>query len=297
MNEVDFSASGCRILMTGVTSIHGWPVFKKLSTLVPAGRLFGIRPPQMKIPDSDNVASVCMTDAQALARINASFCPTHVIHAAGVCDLDICEQRPCYANDINVGGAKNIVDTFCASCAIMYLSADLVFSGHAPPPDGYGESDDPDPVSVVGRTYVLAEREIMRSPRWSVVRLGLPMGESIQGEKGAVDFIEGRLKRNLPMSLFHDEWRSCIACEECADIVVELFRRNARGVYHLGGPHPVSLFDIGKLILEKGNYNRSALKTWSRHDDVNGPPRIGNVHLNSHKTESLIGRKIKGWIS
>jgi hypothetical protein len=67
-------------------------------------------------------------------------------------------------------------------------------------------------------------------------------------------------------------------------------------VYHLGGPLPVSLFDIGKLILDKGNYNMNALKTWSRHDDVNGPPRIGNVHLNSHKTESLIGRKIKGWI-
>jgi dTDP-4-dehydrorhamnose reductase len=171
-----------------------------------------------------------------------------------------------------------------------------VFSGGNPPPEGYAESDDPDPVSVVGKTFVCAEREIMRAPRWSVVRLGLPMGESIQGEKGAVDFIEGRLKRNLPMSLFHDEWRSCIDCIECADIVIELFSREVRGLYHCGGPDAVSLFDIGKRILEKGSYSRTALKTWSRHDDVNGPPRIGNVRLNSKKTESLIGRKIKGWI-
>jgi dTDP-4-dehydrorhamnose reductase len=219
-----------------------------------------------------------------------------VLHAAGVCDLDICEARPRYAHDINVIGAKNIVDIFSSSCSIMYLSADLVFSGFQPPVDGYCETHEPDPVSVVGTTYVLAEREIMRAPQWSIIRLGLPMGDSIQGEKGAVDFIDGRLKRGLPMSLFHDEWRSCIDCDELADIVVGLFSRNVRGLYHLGGPRPVSLYDIGKRILEKGNYDRSALKTWSRHDDVNGPPRIGNVHLNSSKVESLIARKIREWV-
>lgn len=282
--------------MTGVTSIHGWPIFKKLSTMVPADRLFGIRPPRMKIPDLDNVAPVCMTDTRALLEINASFRPTHVIHAAGVCDLDICEERPRYAHDINVGGAKNIADIFGASCAVAYLSADLVFSGRSPPHEGYAEPDEPDPVSVVGKTFVLAEREIMRSPAWTIIRLGLPMGESIQGEKGAVDFIEGRLRRNLPISLFHDEWRSCIACDECADVVLKLFSLGAQGLFHCGGPVPVSLFEIGMRILEKGNYNQAALKTWSRFDDANGPPRIGNVHLNSRKTESLVGRKIKGWI-
>jgi dTDP-4-dehydrorhamnose reductase len=300
MNDVVFSetasASAYRILMTGVTSIHGWPVFEKFSTLVPADRLFGIRPPQMKIPDYDNVDSLCMTDAGALQEIKASFRPTHVIHAAGVCDLDVCEERPGYAHDINVTGAKNIVDVFGASCPIMYLSADLVFSGLRPPPGGYAESDEPDPVSVVGKTFLLAEREIMRAPAWSIVRLGLPMGDSIQGEKGAVDFIENRLRRNLPMSLFHDEWRSCINCGELAGIVADLFFKNVSGLFHLGGPAPISLYDIGMRILEKNGYSRAALKSWSRHDDVNGPPRIGNVHLNSHKTESLIGRKIKEWI-
>ena len=149
---------------------------------------------------------------------------------------------------------------------------------------------------MVGKTYVLAEREIMRAPRWCIIRLGLPMGDSIQGEKGAVDFIEGRLRRNLPMSLFHDEWRSCIGCDERADVVLDLFSRGAQGLYHCGGPDAVSLYDIGNRILEKGSYNRSALKSWSRSDDKNGPPRIGNVHLNSRKAETIIGRKIKGWI-
>jgi dTDP-4-dehydrorhamnose reductase len=287
--------SSSRTLITGVTSIHGWPVYKKLKSLFPQNRLFCIRPPQMKIPRDDNVTSVCMTDARALAEIRDSFRPTHVLHAAGVCDLDICEERPKYAHDINVLGTKNIVDIFSPDCYLMYLSADLVFSGHTPPENGYSEQDDPDPVSVVGTTYLLAEREIRRAQRHCIVRLGLPMGDSIQGKKGAVDFIEARLKRGLPMSLFHDEFRSCINCDELADIVVELFFKEAQGLFHLGGPQAISLYEIGKRILEKGKYKKEALKKWSRHDDVNGPPRIGNVHLNSAKIKALIARPIKEW--
>jgi dTDP-4-dehydrorhamnose reductase len=142
---------------------------------------------------------------------------------------------------------------------------------------------------------MLAEREMAAAARGSIVRIGLPMGDSIQGEKGAVDFIEGRLRRGLPMSLFHDEYRSCIACDELADIITELFFREVEGLFHVGGPRPVSLYEIGERILRRGNYKKEALKKWSRADDVGGPPRIGNVHLNSGKTERLLGKKIGEW--
>jgi dTDP-4-dehydrorhamnose reductase len=121
------------------------------------------------------------------------------------------------------------------------------------------------------------------------------MGKSIDGGKGAIDFIESRLRRNLPISLFHDEWRSCIDCDELADIVIELFSRNVIGLFHLGGPTPVSLYEIGKKILVKGKYDKAALKKWSRADDIHGPPRIGNVHLDSSKVETLLKKKIREW--
>jgi dTDP-4-dehydrorhamnose reductase len=249
----------------------------------------------MKIPDGPNIASTCMTDRQELARLQKEFRPTHLLHAAGVCDLDRCEAKPLYAYDINVNGAKNIKSVFSDTCYIMYLSADLVFSGDRPSPRGYVETDTPNPVSVVGKTYALAEKEIAQAPMHSIVRLGLPMGDSIQGEKGAVDFIESRLKRGLPMSLFHDEYRSCIHCDDLADAIVSLFSMRVEGVFHVGGPRPVSLYEIGERILERGKYNPNALRKWSRADDVNGPPRIGNVHLNSTKAEQLLGRSIKYW--
>jgi dTDP-4-dehydrorhamnose reductase len=284
-----------RLLVTGITSIHGWPIYGKLQSLVAPDRLFGVRPPSMRIPDGDNVTSLCMTDKEALQQLRDNFRPTHVLHAAGVCDLDACEARPLYAHDINVKGARNVVSVFSKSCYLMFLSADLVFSGNTGPRQGYVETDTPDPVSVVGKTFVLAENEIAKSPRYAIVRLGLPMGGSIQGKKGAIDFIEGRLKRGLPMSLFHDEYRSCIECDELADAIISLFSMEAEGLYHVGGPCPVSLYEIGERILMRGNYRGESLRKWSRADDVNGPPRIGNVHLNSGKAERLLGRMFKQW--
>jgi dTDP-4-dehydrorhamnose reductase len=284
-----------RFLITGITSIHGWPVYKKLETLVHSNCLFGIRPPSMTIPNNDNVASICMTDEAELIRIRDEFRPTHVLHAAGVCDLDVCEAKPIYAYAINVTGARNIVSVFAQSCYIMYLSADLVFSGNSASIRGYYETDKPDPISVVGKTYLLAEKEMAKAPRHSIVRIGLPMGDSIQGKKGAIDFIERRLKRGLPMSLFHDEYRSCIDCEDLADAIVSLFSKEVEGSFHIGGPQAISLYEIGERILKRGNYGREALMKRARADEVNGPPRIGNVHLNSEKAERFLGRMIKQW--
>jgi len=250
----------------------------------------------MKVPEGDAVVSACMTDVAELARIQRFFKPTCVLHAAGVCDLDLCEANPHYAYRINVSGARNIVSVFSDTCYIMYLSADLVFSGNKSFSRGYLETDPPDPVSVVGRTLALAEREIAKAPRHAIIRLGLPMGDSILGNKGAIDFIEGRLRRGLPTSLFHDEYRSCIGCEDLAEGVVSLFFMQVQGLFHLGGPEAISLYEIGERILRRGNYRRDALIRKSRTEDVGGPPRIGNVHLDSGKAERLLGRSFKPWI-
>jgi dTDP-4-dehydrorhamnose reductase len=177
----------------------------------------------------------------------------------------------------------------------MYLSSDLVYSGNNNGSHGYFETDPPDPVSIVGKTYVQAEKEILKSKRCSIIRIGLPMGDSIQGKKGAIDFIENRLKRGLPMSLFYDEYRSCIGCDELANAVTSLFSIEVTGLFHMGGPRAFSLYEIGERILKRGNYQREALRRLSRADEINGPPRIGNVHLNSSKTEQVLGRFIQQW--
>jgi dTDP-4-dehydrorhamnose reductase len=277
-----------KVLFTGVTSIHGWPLFEKLRQRMPPERLMAIRPPKMRIPEDENVRSLCVSDRAGLEEIRERFAPTHVVHCAGVCDLDVCEERPAWAHTINTLGAETVAGVFGASSYLLYMSTDLVFSGNNPPPGCYRETDPLDPVSVAGKTFAAAEAALEKCPNLCIVRLGLPIGGSISGDKGAVDFIENRFRRGLRMTLFHDEIRSCISCEAIADATLTLLDRRVTGLFHLGGDRPCSLYEVGKTIIERGGYAPELLKAISRYEEINGPPRIGNVALNSSKIKTLL---------
>lgn len=283
--------SPLKILVTGVTSIHGWPVFELFRRMDNVQTL-GIRSPKMKIPAGDDTLGLCITEKNAFQQIKNNFQPHVIIHAAGVCDLDVCEERPSWAFSMNTTGSQVIADIFGRDCYIIYLSSDLVFSGNNPPENGYTEECIPDPVSVAGKTIEMAERKIEDSRCWSIVRLGLPIGKSITGDKGAVDFVDSRLRKSLPLTLFHDEFRSCIGCDDICNVIKKMIDNRIEGLFHLGGPEPFSLYQIGEWVREKNNYLPGILKGISRFEEKNGPPRIGDVTLNSSKLENLLGYKI-----
>lgn len=290
INKLMDIPSSWRILLTGASSIHGWPIFEALRQKVDAERLFAVRPPKMRVPTGGNVRSLCITDRDGLTEIREQFKPTHVIHGAGVCDLDVCEDDPLWADSLNRGGCMTVAEVFGDGCHILYLSTDLVFSGNNPLTGGYDETHATDPVSVAGKTYAAAEKEIARCDRHCIIRLGLPLGDSVTGNKGAIDWIEHRFRRGLPVTLFHDEWRSCISCEEIARIIPQMLAREATGLYHLGGESPMSLHQVGCLVLKKGGYPAHLLNRLSRHEEVDGPPRIGDVSLDSSRIAALLGR-------
>lgn len=278
-----------RVLMTGITSIHGWPVFKKLQSLLGPGQLFGIRPPKMRVPSEENVAPVCITDRDTLSDIKTRFRPTHVIHCAGVCDLDVCEERPGWAYAMNTEGARVVADVFGSDCHVTYFSSDLIFSGENVPVRGYCENCIPDPLTVAGKTMVGAEEMISRCARHCIVRLGLPIGESVTGDKGAVGFVRSRFERSLPVTLFHDELRSCIRCDEISRAAMRILELEPEGLYHCGGPVKRSLHELGVFVLERGGFDSSFLKGIYRHQEKNGPPRMGDVSLNSSRAEKMLG--------
>ncbi|KHE91917.1 MAG: TDP-rhamnose synthetase, NAD(P)-binding [Candidatus Scalindua brodae] len=277
-------------MVTGVTSIHGWPIFTQLHRLLPEAFLYGLRPPKSNIPEGGNISSFCITERKKLEKIKNEFKPTHVIHCAGVCDLDVCEERPEWAHSLNVQGARAIADVFGNDIPILYMSTDLVFSGFNTPVDGYTENDEPSPINVVGKTFASAETYIQKCKDHCIVRLGLPLGDSIGGKKGAVDWIESRFRRNLPVTLFYDEYRSCVDCEEIGSMAISALAHGLRGLFHLGGSRRWSLFDIGKYVLDRGGYAPGLLHGIMRNQEENGPPRIGDVSLNSKKLRSLFSQ-------
>ncbi|MFC1621378.1 sugar nucleotide-binding protein [Candidatus Omnitrophota bacterium] len=277
------------ILITGITSIHGWPIFSAFREKY-GERVYGVAPgiKSTCFKNDKKVFFCTMDNFSKMRKIFDRVNPKAVVHAAGVCDLDRCEAAPDFTYQVNVLGTRNIV-SLSKNSYLLYISTDLVFSGNDPADSGYSESSLCDPVSVVGKTFVEAENEILQHKMGGIIRLGLPIGPSITGTKGAIDFIAKRLSKNLKMTLFHDEIRSLITTEDVAKATMHFFDKRGRGVFHCGGPQEYSLYDIGAHLVRKRGYQERFLIRSSRFDEKNGPPRIGKVVLDSTKFHKFTG--------
>ncbi|MFH1479137.1 MAG: sugar nucleotide-binding protein [Candidatus Omnitrophota bacterium] len=277
------------ILITGITSIHGWPIYLKFKERY-GKAVYGISTESMSrfFKGDKNVFSNNMEKLSAVEEIFNKVQPKAIVHAGGVCDLDRCEREPDFAHEVNVIGAQNIVN-LSKDIYLLYISTDLVFSGNTPLDNRYSESSRCDPVSVIGRTFVKAEKAVLDHDTSGIIRLGLPIGPSVSGTKGPIDFIAKRLSTKRKMTLFHDEVRSLITTEDLAHGVLNFFEKKGKGVFHYGGPKEYSLYDIGSHLVKTRGYKKEYLIRSSRFDEVNGPPRIGRVILDSKKFYDFTG--------
>ncbi len=77
------------------------------------------------------------------------------LHAAAWTDVDGAEADPDGARRVNVEGTRNVA---ALGAPVVYFSTDYVFDGSKAEP--YVESDEPNPLSVYGRTKLDGEREV-----------------------------------------------------------------------------------------------------------------------------------------
>jgi dTDP-4-dehydrorhamnose reductase len=81
--------------------------------------------------------------------------PDVILHTAAWTDVDGAETAPAEAVRANIRGTLNVV---ALGTPVVYYSTDYVFDGRKRKP--YVESDEPNPLSVYGRTKLEGEREV-----------------------------------------------------------------------------------------------------------------------------------------
>jgi dTDP-4-dehydrorhamnose reductase len=90
-----------------------------------------------------------------ITRPALEYQPELVLHTAAWTDVDGAEEQPVQAELVNVEGTRNVA---ALGAPVVHFSSDYVFDGSKREP--YGESDEPNPQSVYGRTKLAAEREV-----------------------------------------------------------------------------------------------------------------------------------------
>jgi dTDP-4-dehydrorhamnose reductase len=212
-----------------------------------------------------------------------------VLNAVGNCALKSCELDPTMAHTLNVASAANVVANVREHGArLVHLSCDLVFSGKGA--GGYVEAAPVDPVTVYGRTMAWGEEVVAAGdPSAAVLRISLPMGVSFNGHAGAIDWIQSRFRAGRPATLYFDEVRSCTYTDDLNRVFERFLAGDESGLYHAGGPRPITLYQIAQVVNRAGGYDPTLLKGCPRIEAGPVPPRAGNVSMNSEKLVALLG--------
>src|SRR5690606_21719500 len=118
--------------------------------------------------------------------------------------------------------------------------------------------------------------------------IALPMGPSLNGHAGAIDWIESRFRKNKPATLYFDEVRSNLYVQDLNRVLTHFLGNGAAGLFHVGGPRDLSLYQIAQTINRLGNYPPELLMGCPRADAGPVPPRAGHVGMDTGKLTALL---------
>jgi dTDP-4-dehydrorhamnose reductase len=277
------------LLITGITGVAGFNALPYFRALAP-DQIIGIRPVKTWGLQGPGIVPVDAEDRAGLWELFRRHRFRAVLNCAGNCALKSCELDPAMARRLNVDSAVNLAElTASFGARLVHLSTDLVFSGKEGT-GGYGETDAVDPVTVYGKTMAEGEEVVARlNPAAAILRISLPMGPSFSGHAGAIDWIQSRFRAGRPATLYFDEVRSCAYVDDLNRVFRWFLGSTTAGLYHLGGPRPLTLYQIAQVVNRVGGYDPTLLKGCPRRDAGPMPPRAGNVSMNSERLWSLLG--------
>jgi dTDP-4-dehydrorhamnose reductase len=276
------------LLVTGISGVAGYNALFYFQKRYP-GQVVGIRPTATWRLIGPGIVALDTEDHAGLRALFQEYGFRSVLNTTGNCALKSCELAPEMAYRTNVTSAIHLAQAArWVGARMVHLSSDLVYSGSGA--GNYIESDPVDPVTVYGKTMAEGELAVAAiDPGAAILRISLPMGPSFNRHAGAIDWIQSRFRNHRPATLYFDEVRSATYCDDLNRVFEYFLCSQDHGLYHLGGPRPVTLNQIGQIVNKVGGYVAGLLRGCPRREAGPVPPRAGNVSMNSAKLLRLLG--------
>lgn len=276
------------LLITGIAGVAGYNALDYFQSLHP-GQVFGIRQEDNWRLTGPGIVSCNAEDRGTLSRLFDRVQFRSVLNCAGNCALRACELDPRLAWRTNVEGLINLLSIIAErDVRLVHTSIDLVYAGREE--GSYVEQDRTNPVTVYGKTMVAAEWLLADwMPQACILRISLPMGVSLNGHAGAIDWIQSRFKKGRPATLYFDEVRTPTYTDCLNRVFHRALASDLAGLYHAGGPRRLSLYEIAQIVNRIGGYDPKLLMGCPRIAAGPIPPRAGNVTLDSSSLAEALG--------
>lgn len=228
-----------------------------------------------------------ITDDKQVKYVISNIRPNVIIHCAGIAAVDYSELYVQETRISNVIGTKNIIDAAkLIKAKLVYISTNAVFDGEKAP---YKEDDERQPVSLYGKIKKEVEDTITANMAdYLIIRPILLFGWPWPGgRQNWVTRVIQSLERGLPMKIVDDTISQPFYVKSCAEAIWELLADNSRGIFHLGGPDKMSLYDLAIKTAKSFSLNDSLISRASSADFKTLAPRPRDTHFCLDKVKDL----------
>jgi dTDP-4-dehydrorhamnose reductase len=193
-----------------------------------------------------------ITDAERVEAVIGRADPKLVINAAAYNQVDIAENEPLAAYQVNSLAVRNLaVACRQTDARLVHYSTDYVFDGTKGSP--YVETDPPHPISaygvskLAGELYAQAYLDDSLIIRTSGV---FGPGGMFTPRGNFVELMLRLAQESKPIRVVRDFVASPTYAPAMAARTADLVERNLGGVFHLGGGEAISWFDYASTIFQ-----------------------------------------------
>lgn len=166
--------------------------------------------------------------------------PDALVHTAGAPDPDRCEENPEYAFQTNVVATRNVVDVAKElAIPVAHISTDAVFDGSADSPRT--ESDPVNPISIYGKTKLLAEQAVMQLDRYWIFRVSVLFGP---GKENFVSKGLQAMRRGDTYTVAADQIGTATYTLDAASKILQIMESHHFGLLHLCNAGVCSRFEL-----------------------------------------------------
>jgi len=238
-------------------------------------------------------ASLDLSQPDTIQPLLDQLKPEIIIHNAALANPDRCEQQPELAFRVNVIATGKIAE-WCQlkNARLIYISTDMVFDGEK---GNYSETDQPNPVSVYGQSKATAEQQALTgNPNTVVCRIALMYGRGIFRRNYSSEWLERELLRRAaepelpPLNLYSDQYRSMLAVNNAARVILELAESDFYGILHVGGAERLSRFAFGEKLCRKLDLPSSLIQPVSQCESQPQARRPRDVSLNISRAQTIL---------
>ncbi len=234
------------------------------------------------------------TDREGVFKIVQKVKPSFIVDTHSITDVDYCETHLEEAWRVNVEATKNVAEAAkTIGCKLAFISTDYVHDGEKTAP--YNEKDKPHPLNYYGKTKLIAEKVIEALDMDHIIaRTAILFGSGGEGKVPFPAWLSGQLRSKREVRIVVDQYNNPTLVDNLSAILLDLYRRDKRGLFNISGRNNLSRYDFAIKIAEMMNLDKKLIRPITTPELNQPAKRPHKVNLDVSKVENATSIRCLG---